>query len=142
MKTSTATSAGGVVFGDDGGRVVLLGYTTPHGKQRWSLPKGALEQDETPEQAAVREVREETGLDATIVAKAATIDYWFVWAPDDTRYHKYVHYFAMRATGGDFSRRDQEAERVEWFSVEDALKACSYPNERATIRKALASLRA
>lgn len=141
MKTSTATSAGGVVFGDDD-RIVLLGYTTPTGKKRWSLPKGALESGETPEQAAVREVREETGLDAEIIAKAQTIDYWFVWAADDTRYHKYVHYFAMRATGGDFSRRDDEAERVEWFSVEDALKACSYPNERATIRKALASLRA
>ncbi|HVL90683.1 MAG TPA: NUDIX hydrolase [Actinomycetota bacterium] len=141
MKTSTATSAGGVVFDGDE-RVVLLGHTTPNGKQRWSLPKGAVEAGETPEQAAVREVREETGLDAEIVAKAQTIDYWFVWAPDETRYHKYVHYFAMRMTGGDFSRRDDEAERVEWFSVEDALKACSYPNERATIRKALASIRA
>lgn len=136
-----ATSAGGVVF-DAGERIVLLGFTTPTGSRRWSLPKGALEPGETPEIAAVREVREETGLDATILSKAATIDYWFVWAPDDTRYHKYVHYFTMRATGGDFSRRDEEAEMVEWFDAEDALGVCSYPNERATIRKALASIRA
>ena len=140
MKTATATSAGGVVFGDDD-RIVLLGFSTPNGVRRWSLPKGALEPGETPEQAAVREVREETGLDAAIIAKVATIDYWFVWAPDDTRYHKYVHYFAMRATGGDFSRRDQEAETIDWFGPDDAVRECSYPNERTTIRKALASLR-
>ncbi len=141
MKTETATSAGGVVF-DEAGRVVLLAQTPPGGRRRWSLPKGAVEHGETPELAALREVREETGLDAEILKPVGIIDYWFVWKPDDTRYHKFVHYFAMRSTGGDFSRRDQEAEDVAWFRQDEALKTCSYVNEREMIRKAVASFRA
>lgn len=139
MKTATATSAGGVVF-DDESRVLLLGRIAADGEMRWSLPKGTLEDGETAEQAAVREVREETGLDAAIVGPAGTIDYWFVWKPDDTRYHKFVHYFVMRARGGDFSRRDAEADDVRWFVFDEALAACSYPNERGVVEAARKAL--
>lgn len=127
---------------DDAARVVLLALTTPAGHKRWSLPKGAVEAGETPEAAALREVREETGLDAQILEPVGVIDYWFVWKPEDTRFHKFVHYFAMRATGGDFSRRDQEAEDVAWFDAGEAIATCSYANEREMIRKAVASFRA
>ena len=141
MKTQIARSAGGVVFDADG-RIALLRTTSPEGAPRWSLPKGTLEQDETPSQAAIREVREETGLVAEILDEAGVIDYWFVWKPDDTRYHKFVHYYVMQATGGDFSKRDAEAEEVAWFEETAALKACSFANEREMIRKAVASFRA
>ncbi|MGH2830859.1 MAG: NUDIX hydrolase [Actinomycetota bacterium] len=139
MRTATATSAGGVVF-DAGGRVVLLGRAGEDGVLRWSLPKGAIEDGESVEHAAVREVREETGIDAAIVAPAGVIDYWFVWKPEDTRYHKFVHYFSMRATGGDFSRRDAEADDVGWFDRAQALEKCSYPNERGVIEAAAKAL--
>lgn len=139
MKTAIARSAGGVVFGPDD-QIVLLATASPSGKVRWSLPKGALEDNETNDQAALREVREETGLDAQILEPVGVIEYWFVWKPDEIRYHKYVHYFAMRMTGGDFSRRDQEADDVAWFSTGDAISTCSYANEREIIRKAVASL--
>lgn len=141
MRTATARSAGGVLF-DDAGRVALLSTSTRDGQRRWTLPKGAVEKGETPEQAALREVREETGHDAEIVAGVGVIDYWFLWPPDHTRYHKFVHYFAMRATGGDFSLRDHEAEDAAWFDPPAAVEACAYDNEREIIRKAVASIRA
>ncbi|MHB8510795.1 MAG: NUDIX hydrolase [Actinomycetota bacterium] len=140
MKTKTAKSAGGIVF-DVAGRIALLRTNDAEGSPRWSLPKGALEKGETVQEAAIREVLEETGLEADIIGEAGVIDYWFVWKPDDARYHKFVHYFVMRATGGDFANRDAEAEEVAWFEAEDAIQTCSFANERAMIRKAVASFR-
>lgn len=135
MKTATAISAGGVVVGPEG--VLLIARRNPKGELQWTLPKGVVEAGEDPAATAVREVREETGIDAEIVAEAGTIDYWFVWKPDDTRYHKFVHYFFMRPTGGDFSRRDEEAEDVRWVPAAEAASAASFPNERDVIARAL-----
>ena len=70
----------------------------------WSLPKGHLEDGETAEQAAVREVAEETGIDAVVVAMLGSIDYWFV--TEDYRVHKTVHHFLLRALGGELSDAD------------------------------------
>ena len=137
MKTATATSAGGIVF-DDRGNVCLISRRGAKGALQWTLPKGAAEPGETPEEAALREVREETGLEAELVEKVGTIDYWFVWKPEDTRYHKFVHYFLMRATGGDTSRHDHEVEEARWFPSDEALKAASFANERALLEKAAA----
>lgn len=127
-------AAGGVVAerGPDGVRIVLIA-TARGGSVRWSLPKGHFKRDETNEQAALREVREETGLEVDVVARLATIDYWFV--EKRTRYHKFVHYFLMRATGGRLDDHDHEVVEARWFPLEEALERMAYPNERAMLEE-------
>jgi hypothetical protein len=65
-----------------------------------------------------------------LVGPLDTIDYWFVWAPEQTRYHKFVHYFLMRAVGGDFAEHDHEMEDAAWFEPAQARRQMSFANER------------
>ncbi len=136
-KTVSAVSAGGVVVRRlaDRIQVALVGNSQ---RDTWYLPKGGLDKGETIEQAAVREVMEETGLDVRVVGPVKAIFYWF--NARGARVHKTVHYFLMEATGGDFSRRDTENDRAAWFDLEDALSAMSYSNEVEVVREATASL--
>lgn len=136
-KTVSAVSAGGVVVRRLAGRiqVALVGNSQ---RDTWYLPKGGLDKGETIEQAAVREVMEETGLEVRVVGPVKAIFYWF--NARGARVHKTVHYFLMEATGGDFSRRDTENDRAAWFDLEEALSAMSYGNEADVVREATASL--
>ena len=137
--TKHATSAGGLVYQDraDGRWVVLIAHRNAAGTLQWTLPKGGLEDGEDLEEAAIREVREETGLDARIEDKLGVVDYWFVWRPDKVRYQKFVHYYLMALEGGHFARRDDEAEDVTWLPIADALHQLAHPNEIKLVRQAL-----
>ena len=132
MRTARAVSAGGVVLAElrPDAPVALVAHRSVRGTLQWTLPKGAQEEGETVSQTALREVREETGLRAELVGPLDTIDYWFVWAPERTRYHKFVHYFLMRAVGGDFADHDHEMEDAAWFEPEQARRQMSFANER------------
>lgn len=135
-----AVSAGGLVVQDraDGRWALLIARRSAARVLQWTLPKGGLETGETLEEAAVREVREETGIHADIAGPLGVVDYWFVWRPDEVRYHKYVHYYVMRPVSGHLSERDDEAEHVAWLPIDDALALMSHPNERdlvATLRE-------
>lgn len=136
--TKRAVSAGGLVCDDrPGGRwVVLISRRNAAGELQWTLPKGGLENGEELEDAAVREVREETGLDCAITDKLGVIDYWFVWKPDQVRYHKFVHYYLMAHTGGEPHPRDDEAEDVVWLRFDDALARLTHLNERRLVEQA------
>lgn len=135
MKTKTVTSAGGVVFDLLDGEIEVA-LTVRRGDGRWGLPKGLVEEGEGLEEAALREVSEETGLTGEIVNKIDLIDYWFYWRPDKTRYHKYVHFFLIRHTGGDISRHDWEVEDVRWFKIGDAIDKLAFKNEKMVVEKA------
>jgi 8-oxo-dGTP pyrophosphatase MutT (NUDIX family) len=132
VRTARAVSAGGVVLAEPrpDAPVALVAHRSPKGVLQWTLPKGAQEQGETVTEAALREVREETGLDVELIGPLDTIDYWFVWTPEQTRYHKFVHYFLMRATGGDFARHDAEMEAAEWVAADEARRRMAFANER------------
>lgn len=137
MPRSDEVSAGGLVV--DSGRhpasAALIGRLDRRGRLLWSLPKGHLESGETREQAAIREVEEETGIVGTIVAPIGTIKYWFV--ADGRRVHKTVHHFLMRATGGELSDEDPEVIEVDWVALDDLGGRLAYADERRLVRIAL-----
>ena len=140
-ETRTEVSAGGVVYrhGDDGVEIVLAARRTRRGDLAWGLAKGGIEADESPEQAAVREVREETGIEAEIEASLGETRYFYVW--EGVRIRKTVHFFLMRATGGDPNDRDDEMEDVQWFPLERSLKRAAYRGEREVLGRAAEHLR-
>jgi 8-oxo-dGTP pyrophosphatase MutT (NUDIX family) len=134
-------SAGGVVYrrtGDDI-EVVLASRRTRRGDLAWGLAKGGIEEGEDHEQAAVREVLEETGYTAVIEESLGETRYFYVW--EETRIRKTVHFFLMRCTGGDPSDRDDEMEDVRWFPLERALKRAAYRGEREVLERAAELLR-
>ena len=131
-----ATAAGGVVLrgsGDDA-EVVLTGRLSD---STWVFPKGTPDDGESIEETALREVREETGLDVEIVTPIGATEYWF--AVPGERVHKQVHFFLMRATGGDVSRHDHEYDEVRWVSVAEARRLLSFDTYRDVLDRALAA---
>ena len=129
----TAVSAGGVVYRHADGAidVVICGRDSDG---VWGLPKGTPDEGESLEETAAREVSEETGLEVMIGRKIGVVEYWF--AHEGVRYHKWVHYFLMEATGGDTSSHDAEYDRVEWRPLEAALKTLTFQNEIDIVAKA------
>ncbi len=140
LRIERAVSAGGVVYrrGERGIEFLLCGRTA---ERLWALPKGTPEYGETLEQAALREVREETGLAVEIEAALGTIDYTFTRPVKRVRFDKTVHHFLMRPTGsGSIERHDSEYDRVEWFPAEEALALITHGNEAKVLRRALRAL--
>ncbi len=129
-------SAGGVVYrvGADGRlEVAICGRAYP---PLWALPKGTPDAGETERETALREVREETGLEVAAEGFIDSIRYTFVRAFDGARCRKVVHFYLMRATGGDFSLHDHEFDAVKWVSVEDACRYLTHQSEADLVRKA------
>ncbi len=135
-RVENPVSAGGVVYQMNGGRLetVLCGRSPP---VRWSLAKGTPDAGETLEQTALREVREETGLEVEIDGSLGSIDDWFADRGKDVRYHKTVHFYLMVPVGGATEQHDPEFDVVQWFDAEDALKNLAYANEVNVLQRAM-----
>ena len=130
-------SYGGVVVRDNEGtiEVALIRVRNLKGKDVWALPKGGREPDETAEQAAVREVHEETGLQADVVEPLDSVTYWFLWPPEQVRYKKTVHLYLMRARGGDINDHDDEVEEVAFVPVADAARLATYKTDKEVLKR-------
>ena len=124
------TSAGGLVVDrtSEDLRAALIARHDRRGRLVWSLPKGHLEQGETPEDAAVREVEEETGIRGRVLAPLGVIDFWFI--AENRRIHKTVHHYLMEASGGELSDEDAEVVEVAWFPLTDLRDQLAYADER------------
>ena len=134
-----AESFGGVVVrqGPDGAELELALIRTRNlrGKEVWTLPKGTAEDGEEPEVTALREVLEETGIEADIIQPLQDITYWFVVAAEQARYRKTVHYYLMRATGGDTLLHDDEVEEVRFVPLTEASRLITYPTDRKVLQR-------
>jgi 8-oxo-dGTP pyrophosphatase MutT (NUDIX family) len=124
-------SFGGVVV--RGGDVLVI---TPIGKRRVTgLPKGGANPGETPEQTAAREVREETGVTATVREPLGDVNYWY--RRSGRRVYKTVHFYLCDFVSGSTEDHDHEVEDARWIPLTDARTSLSYPGERALIERAL-----
>ena len=105
---------------------------------RWQLPKGIIDPGETIEEAALREVREESGISAELVSTIDTIEYWFVADRDGkrVRYHKFVHFFLMSYLSGDVADHDHEVDESRWVDIDTALSMLEFKSERDVVTKA------
>ena len=130
------TSAGGLVVDRSGPhpRAALIARHDRRGRLVWSLPKGHLEAGETPEDADVREVEEETGIRGRVLAPLGVIDFWFV--VEDRRIHKTVHHFLLEAAGGELSDEDVEVVEVAWVPLADVAGRLAYADERRLVDRA------
>ena len=129
------TSAGGLIIDGSGTKMkaALIAHRVRRGKLIWLLPKGHLEFGESNEDAAVREVSEETGIFGEVIGYLGAIDFWF--KADDRRIHKTVHHFLLRAISGGLSDADIEVAQVAWFPFNEVSGRLHYPDERRLISR-------
>ena len=136
--TETQVSAGGAVLRKtpDGLAVALISVGDP---PRWQLPKGLVDSGETSEAAAVREVREETGVVAKPAGLIEEVEYWYQSkrGNERIRYHKFVNFFLMWYESGDVADHDSEVNEARWFPVVEAIPALAFRSERTIVQRAV-----
>jgi 8-oxo-dGTP pyrophosphatase MutT (NUDIX family) len=133
-KTRNEHSSGGAVIDLRDG-VPYVAMIATRGRSRWGLPKGAVSEGETSEQAALREVKEETGLDAEVVGRLDTIEYYF--RAGDTLIQKSVDFYLMRHLGGTLTPQLSEVDDVEWVALLEGIERASFESERKLLSLAL-----
>ena len=137
LVTRDQVSAGGVAFRRLDSKVqVAIVSVKP--SLRWQLPKGIVDPGETTEVTAVREVREEAGIETELIDLIETIQYWYqrVQYGKRTRYHKFVHFFLLRYRGGNVADHDHEIAESRWVSIDEALEMLAFGTERGVVEKA------
>jgi 8-oxo-dGTP pyrophosphatase MutT (NUDIX family) len=136
LRTARATSAGGVVHRtDEAGETQLL-LVHRRSPPLWALPKGTPDAGETIEETALRETREETGIEVEVEAALGSIRYFFVRG--STRFNKTVHFFLMKPTGGALELHDAEFDEVRWLPATEAVAIMTHATERSIVEGALA----
>src|SRR5215211_1634462 len=137
VTTMDQVSAGGVAFRwKDSHSEIAIVSVKP--KLRWQLPKGIVDADESPQQAAVREVREEAGVETDLIKLIETIEYWYrsVKYGKPVRFHKFVHFYLLKYKSGNVADHDHEVEESRWVSFEEALELLDFKSERDVVEKA------
>ena len=130
-------SAGGLVIDFSGTKGLLIGRYDQKDANRerllWSLPKGHIEEGETPEEAAIREVAEETGINSEISRELGVIDFWFM--AGGKRIHKTVHHYLFKEVGGILKPQESEVDEAKWFPLEEITTLLAYPDEKKLIAR-------
>jgi len=142
MRTVREISSGGVVYRRYKGRTEVALIRT---RDKWRLPKGRVEEGEGLQETALREVREESGLEGRVVAKLGDITYWYTNKTKEgetIRIFKRVYFYLIRRLKGDVRQHDEEVAEARWFPLEEAVNKLSYLSERKTMRKAMSLLSA
>jgi 8-oxo-dGTP pyrophosphatase MutT (NUDIX family) len=130
-------SAGGVVFRNEAaGPEIAIISVGP--QRRWQLPKGLVEAGEKPEATAVREAREEAGIETRVKAHIETIEYWYAGLEGGirVRFHKRVHFYLLEYVSGDTRDHDVEVNEARWIPIEEAHGQLAFEGERRVVERA------
>ena len=135
--TTVQISAGGVAFRAVAEQVEVALISVGE-KRRWQLPKGLVNPGETNEGAAVREVREETGLTTDLIELIDKIEYWFYATEKGqrVRIHKFVYFYLVRFKSGDVADHDHEVNEARWVQLDEAIKMLAFESEQGIVTKA------
>ena len=138
---ATEFSAGGVVVNPDREIVVIVPTRrAADGSRVLALPKGHPDGSESPVEAALREVREEAGVECELLAPIDTAEYWYYggarYGGGRVRFHKFVHFYLLRYLSGDVADHDSEVNEARWFEIGDALAALAFKSERQIAERA------
>jgi 8-oxo-dGTP pyrophosphatase MutT (NUDIX family) len=139
-RTKREISAGGIIFRKSDS-VVEVALTSRQKGEVWCLPKGLVDKGESLEQTALREVREETGLEGKLIQKIEEIKYWYYSKWEQVRIFKIVHFYLMECLGGNTEEHDFEVDEVRWFPLEEAKRILTYKSEREIAEKAELALK-
>lgn len=137
VPTKQQVSAGGVAFRRRGEKVYVALISVGE-KARWQLPKGLVGKNEAVEAAAMREVREETGLETVLLAPLETVEYWYFSGAGAKRirFHKFVHFFLLRYKSGNTSDHDAEVNEARWVEIHQAEEMLAFPGEQKVVARA------
>ncbi|MEK7702978.1 MAG: NUDIX hydrolase [Nitrospirota bacterium] len=136
------TSSGGVLYreNENGLEVVLISHRGFNGFEKWCLPKGTVEEGESLEETALREVREETGIFGQVVEKLGEIQYEFYSKQDREKIFKSVHFYLLVYVSGSELDHDDEADEARWFPIDAAEEKLTHINEAAMVKSAKVAL--
>lgn len=128
-------SSGGVIFRTTN-NIIEVVLVLVKGKKTWCLPKGMIDKGEDATIAALREVREETGLTGEIIDELGHISYWFTLKNEMAKINKTVHFYLMRFLEGNTDDHDDEVDEARWYPLDEAITALAFKSEREIMQKA------
>ncbi len=107
-------------------------------ENRWQLPKGLVDKNESTEAAAVREVREEAGVETRLAGRIDKIEYWYFarHGSERARIHKFVHFYLLEHRSGDVRDHDFEVNEARWVEIEAAIEMLAFDGEKKIVEKA------
>ena len=137
VTTKTQVSAGGVAFRVQEGRLEVALISVGE-NERWQLPKGLVGPDEPHETTALREVREETGLETEPLQFIDKVEYWYYSGagPKRVRFHKFVYFYLLRFKGGDVQNHDHEVNEARWVEINEARRMLAFSSEKKILDQA------
>ncbi len=138
FQTVEQVSAGGAAFRRtaDSYEIAIISVVP---SRRWQLPKGLIDQGETPEAAALREVHEEAGIETDLLAPVEKIEYWYVGENrgERVRFHKSVHFFLLAYRSGAVENHDTEVAEARWVKPAEAVQMLAFKGEKEVVEKAV-----
>jgi 8-oxo-dGTP pyrophosphatase MutT (NUDIX family) len=137
VPTKLQISAGGVAFRKRAEKLEVALISVGE-DNRWQLPKGLVDKGESTEDAAVREVREEAGIDTRVVDRIDKVEYWYFAKENGNRvrYHKYVYFYLLRYKSGDVAEHDDEVNEAQWVEIGEAVRRLAFATEKKIVERA------
>ena len=142
VQTKPQVSAGGVAYRRRRHAIEIV-LISVGDAPRWQLPKGLAKKDESYEAAAIREVREEAGIEAVIIGPIDKIEYWYyaISHGQRVRFHKFVHFYLLKYCSGTTKEHDTEVNEARWMNINKAQAMLTFKSEKNIVSKAKEMIR-